>query len=138
MIASARIIVYDGQCPLCNRWLSFLPPRDPEARISFCPMQTVTGATLMRLHGLDPVDPDSFLYLEFGRAWTGSDGIIRVLMALGGIWRACGLLRFIPRRLRDPGYRVIARNRYRWWGRTESCMIPSEELRRRFLDWPQR
>ncbi|EGD09261.1 hypothetical protein XVE_2476 [Xanthomonas vesicatoria ATCC 35937] len=67
-------------------------------------------------------------------AWTDSDAIVRVLAGLGGVWRVFAVLRVVPPALRDSGYRLIARNRYRWFGRSEHCMLPTPEQRARFLD----
>lgn len=67
-------------------------------------------------------------------AWTDSDAIVRVLAGLGGLWQLSGVLRLVPRRVRDLGYRLIARNRYRWFGRSDHCMLPTPEQHARFLD----
>jgi predicted DCC family thiol-disulfide oxidoreductase YuxK len=131
-----RIIVYDGQCFLCNQWLRFLPPRDPQMLYRFCPRQTATGAALLQHHGLDPVDPKSFLYVECGRGWTGTSAIIRILAGLGGAWRFTMLLLLIPRALRDPFYSLLSRNRYRWRGKAAACIVPDAALRARFVEWP--
>ena len=131
-----RVIIYDGQCFLCNQWLHFLPPRDPERRYCFCPLQTATGRQLMRMHGLDPDNPSSFLYLEQGQPYVGTEAIIRAVSGLGGRWRTVALLRVVPRVLRDVVYAVIVRNRYRWFGGSPTCVMPSADLRRRFLEWP--
>ena len=88
----------------------------------------------MRAHGLDPDDPLSFLLVEQGHAHTDTDAIVRVLAGLGGPWRLAALARLLPRRLRDRGYRWLARNRYRWFGRHGSCYLPSPEQVQRFLD----
>ena len=138
MTLPPRIIVYDGVCHLCNRWLSFLPPRDVQCRYHYCPMQTATGAALMRQHGLDPQDPISFLYVEDGRAYLGTRAILRILTGLGGAWRWLAVLNLVPGPLREWGYGIVARNRYRWFGRTPTCVIPSPDLRQRFVEWPGR
>ncbi|EGD18946.1 hypothetical protein XGA_2429 [Xanthomonas hortorum ATCC 19865] len=91
-------------------------------------MQGQAGRALLLQHGLDPDDPLSFLLVD------ASDAIVRVLAGLGGIWRLATVLRVVPSGVRDIGYRLIARNRYRWFGRTEHCMLPSPEQRARFLD----
>ncbi|MCF5935948.1 DCC1-like thiol-disulfide oxidoreductase family protein, partial [Xanthomonas perforans] len=89
---------------------------------------------LLQQHGLDPDDPLSFLLVDTTGAWTDSDAIVRVLAGLGGLWRLSEALRLIPRRVRDLGYRLIARNRYRWFGRSDHCMLPTPEQHARFLD----
>lgn len=132
----APVIVFDGVCVLCNGWVRFLLKRD-RGRYRFASMQSDAGRALLAGHGLDPDDPASFLLVETqgaepGHAWTDSDAIRRVLTGLGGPWRIAMLIALIPRFLRDPLYRMVARNRYRWFG-TTSCTVPAEAQRNRFL-----
>ncbi|HYM86592.1 MAG TPA: thiol-disulfide oxidoreductase DCC family protein [Pseudoxanthomonas sp.] len=125
------IIVFDGVCVLCNGWVRFLLKRD-HGHYRFASMQSPAGRALLVSHGLDADDPSSFLLIEGGRAWTDTDAIGRVLSGLGGGWRIAALIGLIPRILRDPLYRMIARNRYRWFG-TTACTVPTEAQRSRFL-----
>lgn len=129
----AGVIVFDGVCALCSRWVRFLLRFDRQQRYCFAAMQGTHGRALLREHGLDPDDPLSFLLLEDSRAWTDTDAIVRVLVGLGGLWRLAAVLRAVPRPLRDRAYRALARNRYRWFGRHDSCFLPSAEQARRFL-----
>lgn len=128
------VIVFDGVCALCSRWVRFLLRFDRRGRYRFAAMQGAQGRALLQAHGLDPEDPTSFLLLDAGRAWTDTDAIIRVLTGLGGAWRLLGVLRWVPRRLRDPAYRALARNRYRWFGRHDTCFLPTAAQAARFLD----
>ncbi|WP_306582363.1 thiol-disulfide oxidoreductase DCC family protein [Dokdonella sp.] len=132
--AGGAIIVFDGVCHLCNGWVHFLLRHDRRGVYRFASMQSEVGCRLLRDHGLDPADPSSFLLLRAGRARTDSDAIIDVLTGLGGPWRLFGALRLMPRVLRDPLYRGIARNRYRRFGKREFCMMPAPEVAARFLD----
>lgn len=125
------IIVFDGVCVLCNGWVRFLLRRD-RGRYRFASMQSESGRALLSAHGLDADDPASFLLIEEGVAWTDTDAIRRVLSGLGGAWRSAALIALVPRPLRDPLYRAIARNRYRWFG-TTACAVPTESERSRFL-----
>ncbi len=127
------IIVFDGICVLCNGWVRFLLKHDHVGRYRFAAMQTDAGRALLAGHGLDPDDPASFLLVEGDRAWTDSDAIRRVLVGLGGAWRLAAVMAVVPRVVRDPLYRVIARHRYRWFG-TTTCLVPDEFQRRRFID----
>ena len=98
-------------------------------------MQGARGRALLDAHGIDPDDPATFLYLDRGRAWTDSDALAAVLATLGPGWSAlAALIRITPRPLRDAGYRAIARNRYRWFGRRATCLVPPTGQRARFLD----
>lgn len=132
--AAEPVIVFDGVCALCSRWVRFLLRFDTRGRYRFAAMQGAQGRALLQAHGLDPEDPTSFLLLDAGRAWTDTDAIIRVLTGLGGAWRLLGVLRWLPRSLRDHGYRALARNRYRWFGRHDTCFLPTPEQAVRFLD----
>lgn len=127
------VIVSDGVCVLCNGWVRFLLHHDRKQRYRFAAMQADSGRALLVQHGLDPRDPMSFLLVEDGRAWTDTDAIRRVLAGLGGIWRVVHLVALVPRPLRDRLYRVVARNRYRWFGRHDRCHVPSPAERSRFL-----
>lgn len=128
------VIVFDGVCALCSRWVRFLLRFDRRGRYCFAAMQGRNGRALLLRHGLDPNDPLSFLLLEQDRAWTDTDAILRVLTGLGGGWRLAGLLRAVPGPLRDRAYRALARNRYRWFGRHDACWLPGPGQAARFLD----
>lgn len=123
------VIVFDGACVLCNGWVRFLLRHDRRGRYRFAAMQAPAGRALLMAHGLDPDDPVSFLVVEAGRAWTDTDAIRRVLAGLGGGWRLVHALALVPGFVRDPLYRWLARNRYRWFG-TTTCHVPTEAERR--------
>ena len=127
------IIVFDGVCLLCSGWVRFLLRFDRRRRYRFAAMQSESGRDLLMRNGLDPDDPVSFLLVTPTDTLTDSDAILRVLTGLGGAWRVMHVLRLIPAALRDPLYRVIARNRYRWFGRREACLVPDAAARDRFL-----
>lgn len=127
------VIVFDGVCVLCNGWVGFLLRHDHAQRYRFAAMQSVSGRRLLAAHGLDPDDPTSFLLIEDGRAWTDTDAIRRVLIGLGGIGRTAHAIALLPRALRDPLYRLVARNRYRWFGRHDTCLLPTPQQQARFL-----
>ena len=128
------MIVFDGVCALCSRWVRFLLRFDRKGRYRFAAMQGEQGRRLLAAHGLDPDDPLSFLLVEDHLAYTDTDAITRVISGLGGVWRLAGVMRWIPQALRDRGYRWLARNRYRWFGRRQTCFLPTPEQRARFLD----
>ncbi len=128
------VIVFDGVCALCSRWVRFLLRFDRQGRYRFAAMQRAQGSALLRAHGLDPNDPLSFLLVDAQGAWTDTDAILRVLTGLGGPWRVAGVLRLLPSAWRDVAYRALARNRYRWFGRHDTCYLPSPEQAARFLD----
>ena len=128
------ILVFDGFCVLCSRSVQFVLRHDRDKLYRFATTQSVSGRALMVAHGLDPVEPHSVLLLENDVRYTESAAMLRVLMSFGGGWRALATcLRVVPRPLRDPVYRWIARNRYRWFGRSESCYLPQPDDVSRFL-----
>ena len=133
------VIVFDGVCVLCNGWVRFLLRHDRRQRYRFAAMQGDSGRGLLAAHGLDPDDPASFLLIEYDagasppRISTDTDAMRRVLMGLGGLWRIATLSALLPRRLRDPLYRLVARNRYRWFGRYDACTVPDQAQAHRFL-----
>jgi predicted DCC family thiol-disulfide oxidoreductase YuxK len=135
------VVFYDGVCGLCNRGVQFILKRDRREVFRFAPLQGPLAHRILRAHGIDPSDLDS-IYVAVNcdqsskeRLLARSDAVVFVLRALGGIWRVgAWFLRWLPRRVRDRGYNVIARNRYRIFGQYETCPIPSESVRARFLD----
>jgi predicted DCC family thiol-disulfide oxidoreductase YuxK len=131
---ATAIVVFDGVCHLCSGWVQFLLRRVRAGRFRFASMQSERGRRLLAANGIDPDDPVSFLLLDAGTARTDSDAILRVLELLGGPWRFARVLRVVPRAVRDPLYRAIARHRYRLFGRRALCWMPSPETAARFLD----
>lgn len=127
------IVVFDGVCVLCSGWVDFLLRHDRRKQFRFAAMQTESGRALLAGNGLDPDDPLSFLLIDAKGARTDSDAVLALLTRLGWPWRAAGVLRLLPRALRDRGYRWLARNRYRWFGKKEACYLPDAETRDRFL-----
>jgi predicted DCC family thiol-disulfide oxidoreductase YuxK len=126
-------IVFDGVCVLCSRSVAFVLAHDRSRRYRFAALQTRSGRELLERNGLDPADPVSMLLTDGTRVWTESDAILRVMSGFGGAWRLAAALRVVPRPLRDWAYRTVARNRYRWFGKRDSCIMPSPETRERFL-----
>jgi predicted DCC family thiol-disulfide oxidoreductase YuxK len=120
----ARIIIFDGICHLCSRWVRFLRRHRVDPPFQLIPMQSVAGKALLVEYGIDPEDPATFLVLDQGRRFTESDAVIHVISALGGLWRMSEAFCIVPKRWRDLLYRLLARNRYRWFGRRSVCYLP--------------
>ncbi len=128
------IILFDGVCNLCDASVRFVIDHDPDARFRFAPLQSQAAAALLaRLGRAAPSGPQAVLLLEGGRSWEGSDAALRIARRLRGPWRLAGALAVVPRPLREAAYRLIARNRFRWFGRRAACRLPTPELRARFL-----
>jgi predicted DCC family thiol-disulfide oxidoreductase YuxK len=125
--------MFDGVCNLCNGTVQFLLKRDRQQILRFAPLQGTFGQQALRDHGLDPNALQSLVLLDNGKAYTHSTAALRAFRALGGGWLVISWLEIFPEGLRDMVYRWIARNRYRWFGRRESCMVPSPAVMERFL-----
>ena len=128
------IVLFDGVCNLCSGSVQFLLKRDPEARFRFASLQSEVGQTIQVEHGLDPGALSSVLLLENGRLYQESEAALRIARHLPGAWKLLTAFKIVPRPLRDGLYRFIARNRYRWFGKAETCWLPTPELRGRFLE----
>lgn len=128
---SRPLFVFDQICVLCSGGASFIMRHDRAGRIAFTPAQGEIGQALYRHYGLS-MDA-TYLLLSHGRAATESEGYFALASELGGWWCLAGALRLVPRALRDATYRLIARNRYRWFGRTKACALLTEEQRARLL-----
>lgn len=131
------IIVFDGVCVLCTANARFVLKNDRKGRFRLAAMQDAAGTAIMRFAGLDPNDPVSFVLLdaqhEGGRIWMNSDAVLHLWSGLGWPWKASLIFKLIPRVLRDPIYKMIARNRYKWFGKREECWVPSAEQASRIL-----
>lgn len=128
------IIVFDAQCLLCNGWVKFLLRHHSKAVFRFASIQGTEGVRLLKAAGLEVQGLETLLLVDDEGVWQHTEAILRILRALGWPWRLAGLLRVMPASLRDAVYRMTARNRYRWFGRSEVCMMPSPSVRARFLD----
>lgn len=126
------VILFDGVCVLCSRWARFVIARDPEARFRFVAVQDPYGRELAERLGIDVAFPETNAVVVGGRAYFKSDAAIEVLSQLPA-WSWVRLARVVPKRLRDAGYDLIARNRYRWFGRTATCLAPTPDLARHFF-----
>lgn len=126
------LILFDGVCVFCSRWVRVVIDHDPEHRFRFLPIQSEAGRALATRYGIDPETPQTNAVILDGRIHFKSDAALTVLGALPTT-RALAGLKATPRPLRDPVYDLIAKNRYAIFGRTDACMVPSPEDRERFL-----
>ena len=128
-------ILFDGVCNLCNGFVQFIIRHDPAGRFHFASLQSEAGRALIAAHGITAVaaDPESVLLVDQGKVYSHSTAVLRILRKLGGAWRLLYIGMVVPRFVRDATYRFVARNRYRWFGREDACMMPTPELAQRFL-----
>jgi len=120
------IIVFDAMCVLCSANARFVLRYDRRGRFRLASMQGETGSRLYRKFGIDPTDPDTLIVVDGDTALRDSDAVLAIWAGLCWPWRALGVARVVPRGLRDPLYRLIARNRYRLFGRRETCWVPTK------------
>ena len=130
---SDAIILFDGECNLCSAAVQFLLQRDQQGKFSFASLQSEAGRRLLRRFGLDPVALDSIVLIKGNCYYLRSDAVLRIAKELPGAWCWLYSLQIVPRHLRDFAYAIIARYRYRWFGRRSSCLVPPPENRQRFL-----
>lgn len=128
------VIVFDGHCNLCCFTVRFVAPRDPDGRFAFLPAQSALGRETLIAAGENPDDPNTFLLIDQGRVHTLSDAALRIGRGLTQPWRfLAALAQIVPRPLRDGVYRLVAKNRIRWFGARDMCFVPTPELKARFL-----
>lgn len=130
----SEIVVFDAECLVCSAWVQFLLRADKKKRFYFASIQSATGVKLVMKQGLLVDGLDTMLLIDGPNVYLHTDAIIRVLMRLDGWYRLASLGYVIPGFLRDPAYRWVARNRYRFLGRRESCYLPTDQDKARFLD----
>lgn len=127
------MILYDGVCVFCSRWIRFVAARDVEKRFRFTAIQSGYGTRLAQAVGINPDDPDTNAVIHGGEAFFKSDAALTVLSNLPG-WRWTRALRALPKPLRDVVYGLVARNRYWIFGKYEACFVPDAEMRARVIE----
>jgi predicted DCC family thiol-disulfide oxidoreductase YuxK len=132
------VVLYDGVCNFCSRWVRFLLPRDPRGDLRFASLQSEAGRALIGACGLPPEGRDSIVLVEDGRCYDRSDAVLRIARRLTFPWKLAWWTRAVPRPMRDRLYDAFAARRYRWFGRKDVCDVPPPEWRARFLEEPQR
>lgn len=128
-----HLLLFDGVCHLCDASVRFIIRHDPAGKIKFAPIQSQLGRELYMRHDLDPRAPTAMLFLTPQGAFQGSDAALEIARTLGGWWKLALLFKPLPRALRDAVYFFIARNRYRWFGKDDACMMPTPELKARVV-----
>lgn len=128
------VILFDGVCNFCNSAVNFVIKRDKKARIKFAPLQSGTGKQLLEQYGLPVNELHSFIFIENDKAYDRSTAALRVCRYLKGLWPLCYGLIIVPRFIRNGIYNWIATNRYKWFGQKQECMVPTPEVRERFLN----
>ncbi|WP_240353128.1 thiol-disulfide oxidoreductase DCC family protein [Cohnella algarum] len=128
------ILLVDGHCILCQGITRFVARHDPRARFRFASLQSRLGKRWLAERGMAADRLDTFVLIERGRHYTKADAALRVFRGLPWPWPLLYGLRIVPSGLRNAVYDWVARNRYRWFGRSEACLVPDERLKSRFLE----
>ena len=134
VIPNKPLILFDGVCNLCNRSVQFIIKRDTKKQFLFASLQSDAAKNILLQHNLKNYDPDTILLIEDAQLYQKSTAALRIARKLDGPWRLLYLLIFVPRFIRDYFYVIVANNRYRWFGKRDSCMVPGAALKERFLN----
>lgn len=128
------VIFFDGVCNLCNGLVQFIIRRDPAGQFRFASLQSQYARQQLLKAGRDPDGLHSIIVLDGDRLLERSDAVMAIFKHLGGAWRALTIFKVLPRALRNALYNFVAANRYRWFGRRDQCMIPTPDLKARFIE----
>jgi len=127
------IILFDGICNFCNQSVQFVIKRDPSHIFHFASLQSDIGRNLLNEYGINE-NVNSVVYITTGNAYVKSDAGLQIARRLNGFWKLLYIFYLVPTPIRDLVYDYIAKNRYKWFGKSDSCMIPSPKIKKRFLE----
>jgi predicted DCC family thiol-disulfide oxidoreductase YuxK len=127
------IVVFDGVCNFCNWWTRFIIERDRHRQFQFASAQSEKGTEILIAHRLPYQNLETMVLIDGPRHYEKSDAVLQILKHLGGLWRASQIFVFVPKRLRDAWYTAFARRRYRWFGKSDECLVPGLKWRDRFI-----
>jgi predicted DCC family thiol-disulfide oxidoreductase YuxK len=127
------VILFDGVCNFCNSAVNFTIRRDKKAIIQYAPLQSEKGRMFLRQYNLPLDEMNSFVFIEDGKAYVRSTASLKVCRYLGALWPLCYVFIIVPPFIRDAVYNLIAKNRYKWFGMRQECMMPTPDVRKRFL-----
>jgi predicted DCC family thiol-disulfide oxidoreductase YuxK len=128
-----HILLFDGVCNLCNSIVQFTIKRDPEEKFQFASLQSESGQALLKKFGLPADNFDSFVFIKGDKYFLKSSAGLNVLKELGGVWKLFYVFIIFPRPLRDFVYNIIAKTRYKIFGKRDTCIVPTPRLKQRFL-----
>jgi predicted DCC family thiol-disulfide oxidoreductase YuxK len=127
------VLLFDGECNLCNSTVNFILEKDKKGKIKFASLQSETGKQLSRESSVTTSNLSSVVLIHNKQVFTKSDVVLQVSIILGGVWKLLALTRVIPRPIRNWIYDLIAKNRYKWFGKTNQCKLPSTNISSRFI-----
>lgn len=127
------IVLFDGECNFCDKSVQFIIKRDPEGKFKFASLQSAIGQDILNKFGFQNTIINSLVLIEKEQYYIKSTAALRICKSLKGPWNLATVLLVVPRPIRDYFYSIIAKNRYKWFGKRELCLLPSKEIRDRFL-----
>ena len=133
MVEAQRVVLFDGVCNLCNSSVNFISDRDKKQLFKFAALQSKAAAELLKNSPVDPTDLDSVVLVEGDNVYTESTAVLRISRFFGVPYNLGYLAMIIPRPVRDFFYKLVAKNRYKMFGKQDACRVPTPELKARFL-----
>ena len=133
MSGEKLIVLFDGVCNFCNGWVQLILRNDKKDEFLFAALQSDAGKRLLSDSNLSSPPPESVIVIEKGKYHFHSSAALRISSRMGGLWKLMVVFYILPRPIRDGLYSIIARNRYKWFGRKDTCMVPDEKVRNKFL-----
>lgn len=127
------IILFDGVCNFCNSSVNFIIRRNSKSTICFAALQSAAGKKLLERYDFPLTEMQTIVFIENGMVYTKSTAALRICRHLRGLWPLCYGFIIVPRFIRDGIYNLIAKNRYKWFGVRQECMIPTPDMKKRFL-----
>jgi len=128
------VILFDGVCNLCNGFVKFVLKRDKNKIFQFASLQSIYGSGLLAYFNYQNIKPETIVLYDGEKILTESDAVIMILGSLKGIWKSVVIFKLVPTFIRNWFYRLIARNRYKFFGKKEECLVPDGNIKDRFLD----
>lgn len=133
-VLTYKIILFDGVCNLCNSSVNFVIRNDKKRIFKFSPLQSNYGQQFLKKHSISTIDTDSIILIVNDKSFTKSTAALHIAKHLSGLYPLLFVFIIVPKFIRNWVYDYIAKNRYKWYGKKESCMIPTPELKERFID----
>ncbi|WP_128893640.1 thiol-disulfide oxidoreductase DCC family protein [Longirhabdus pacifica] len=127
-----HVILFDGECHLCNTAVQFIIKRDPKAVFSFAALQSDVGKKIIKKHNISD-GVDSLILIYNDKCYIKSSAALTISKHLKGLWKGLYFFIVVPKPIRDYGYGIVAKNRYKWFGKRENCMVPTEDIKKRFI-----
>ena len=133
MVETKAVVLFDGVCNFCDNSVQFMIKHDPKGYFMYATLQSDTGQALLKKYDIPTEIIDTIVLVENEKAFTQSTAALRIARKLNRLWSLFYIFIIVPPFIRNPVYRFVARNRYKWFGKKDSCMMPDPEIRSRFL-----